>query len=119
MFWVPQSGEIGIGVSLLTFNNRAQLGLITDAALTPHPDEIIKHFQPAFEQLLYHALLDEGHGPEEQGNGKAEALAAKPKRVRKPAAKRAATKSGKAAGAKPERRRARGDVTTAQKVPAG
>jgi WS/DGAT/MGAT family acyltransferase len=57
MFWVPQSGEIGMGVSLLSFNNRVQLGLITDAALTPDPDEIVKHFQPEFEQLLYHALL--------------------------------------------------------------
>ena len=59
MFWVPQSGEIGMGVSLLSFNNHVQLGLITDAALTPDPDEIIKHFQPEFEQLLYHVLLDD------------------------------------------------------------
>lgn len=61
MFWVPQSGEIGMGVSLLSFNNRVQLGLITDAALVCNPDEIIEHFQPEFEQLLYHALLHCGH----------------------------------------------------------
>ncbi|MGO8740748.1 wax ester/triacylglycerol synthase family O-acyltransferase [Rhodoblastus sp.] len=65
MFWVPQSGAIGMGVSLLSFNNHVQLGLITDTALTPEPDEIIKHFQPEFEKLLYHVLLDEweGHKP--------------------------------------------------------
>ena len=60
MFWVPQSGEIGMGVSLLSFNNRVQLGLITDAALVCEPEEIIEHFQPEFEQLLYHALLNCG-----------------------------------------------------------
>lgn len=113
MFWVPQSGEIGMGVSLFTFNDRAQLGLITDAAVTPHPDEIIKHFRPAFEQLLYHALLNEGHKHDEQGGSKAAAPIAKPKRARKPAAKRAAPKREKPAGAKPRRHRTRGDVATA------
>jgi diacylglycerol O-acyltransferase / wax synthase len=65
MFWVPQSGEIGMGVSLLSFNNQVQLGLIADAALTPDPGEIVRHFQPEFEQLLYHVLMDEweGHSP--------------------------------------------------------
>jgi diacylglycerol O-acyltransferase / wax synthase len=62
MFWVPQSGEIGMGVSLLSFNNQVQLGLITDAGLTPDPDEIVKYFQPEFEQLLYHVLLLEWGG---------------------------------------------------------
>ncbi len=64
MFWVPQSGEIGMGVSLLSFNNQVQLGLITDAALTPDPDEIVKYFQPEFEQLLYHVLMDDWGGEE-------------------------------------------------------
>jgi WS/DGAT/MGAT family acyltransferase len=59
MFWVPQSGEIGMGVSLMSFNNQVQLGLIADVALTPEPGEIVKHFQPEFEQLLYHVLLDD------------------------------------------------------------
>ncbi len=64
MFWVPQSGEIGMGVSLLSFNNQVQLGLITDAALTPDPGEIVKYFQPEFERLLYRVLMDEWGGEE-------------------------------------------------------
>ena len=58
MFWVPQSGEIGMGVSILSFGGRVQFGLITDAALVPDPEAIIARFNPEFEQLLYHALME-------------------------------------------------------------
>ena len=33
IFWVPQSGNIGMGLSILSFNGRVHFGLITDAAL--------------------------------------------------------------------------------------
>ena len=103
MFWVPQSGEIGMGVSLLSFNNRVQLGLITDAALTPDPDEIVKHFQPEFEQLLYHALLNMGAEAEPAAEAQAEDAPAPPprQRKRKPAVLRV---NGEAPPAKPRRR---------------
>ena len=57
MFWVPQSGNIGMGVSILSFNGKVHFGLITDAALTPDPEAIIARFAPEFERLLYLALL--------------------------------------------------------------
>lgn len=57
MFWVPQSGNIGMGVSILSFNGRVQFGLITDRALVSDPDDIVARFKPEFEQLLYFALL--------------------------------------------------------------
>jgi hypothetical protein len=57
MFWVPQSGNIGMGVSILSFNGEVHFGLITDAALTPDPEAIIARFAPEFERLLYLALL--------------------------------------------------------------
>ncbi len=104
MFWVPQSGEIGMGVSLLSFNNRVQLGLITDAALTPDPDEIVKYFQPEFEQLLYHVLMDEWSGktvsaaPAEKPKAKP---TSKPKRAAKPRKRPASTKDAKAEAAPP------------------
>ncbi|MGO9984743.1 MAG: wax ester/triacylglycerol synthase family O-acyltransferase [Rhodomicrobium sp.] len=62
MFWVPQSGDIGMGVSILSFNNMVQFGLITDAALVPDPEAIVAHFQPQFEQLLYHVLMEPWEG---------------------------------------------------------
>jgi WS/DGAT/MGAT family acyltransferase len=57
MFWVPQTGSIGMGVSLLSFNGQVHFGLITDAALVPDPDAIIARFGPEFERLVYVALM--------------------------------------------------------------
>ena len=44
MFWVPQSGDIGVGVSILTYAGGVQFGLITDAQLCPDPQAIIDRF---------------------------------------------------------------------------
>jgi WS/DGAT/MGAT family acyltransferase len=57
MFWVPQSGDLGMGVSILSFGGRVQFGLITDAAVVPDPEAITARFNPEFEQLLYSALM--------------------------------------------------------------
>ncbi|HMN70866.1 MAG TPA: wax ester/triacylglycerol synthase family O-acyltransferase [Rhodoblastus sp.] len=58
MFWVPQSGDIGMGVSILSYAGNVQFGLITDAALTPDPEAIIGRFEREFESYLYHVLLE-------------------------------------------------------------
>jgi WS/DGAT/MGAT family acyltransferase len=58
MFWVPQAGEIGLGVSILSFNGQVQFGLMADAALVPDPQAIVARFKPEFEQLLYFVLLE-------------------------------------------------------------
>jgi diacylglycerol O-acyltransferase / wax synthase len=58
IIWAPQTGDIGMGVSILSFNGMIQFGLMTDAALVPDPEAIIKHFKPKFEQLLYFALME-------------------------------------------------------------
>ncbi len=52
MFWVPQSGDIGMGVSILSYNNGVQFGLITDAGLVPEPQKLIDCFAPEFERLV-------------------------------------------------------------------
>jgi diacylglycerol O-acyltransferase / wax synthase len=57
MFWVPQSGEIGVGVSILSYGGGVQFGLITDQKLCPDPEKIIAGFEPEFEKLVYAALL--------------------------------------------------------------
>jgi WS/DGAT/MGAT family acyltransferase len=61
MFWVPQPGNIGMGVSILSFNGRVQFGLITDMAMVPDPQAIVARFKPEFEQLLYYVLLNAEH----------------------------------------------------------
>jgi len=57
MFWVPQSGDIGMGLSILTYAGRVQFGLITDAGLCPDPEAIIANFAPEFEKLLMLSLM--------------------------------------------------------------
>ena len=34
-FWVPQSGGIGLGVSILSYDGRIHFGVITDEGLVP------------------------------------------------------------------------------------
>jgi hypothetical protein len=57
MFWVPQAGAIGMGVSILSYDGAVQFGLITDRGLCPDPEHIIAHFGPEFEKLLLTTLL--------------------------------------------------------------
>ncbi len=57
MFWVPQSGDIGMGVSILSYDGRVQFGLLTDRGLCPDPESVIARFVPEFEKLLLTALM--------------------------------------------------------------
>ena len=57
MFWVPQSGDIGIGVSIISYAGKVQFGLVTDAGLCPDPQAIVARFGDEFERLLLMSLL--------------------------------------------------------------
>jgi WS/DGAT/MGAT family acyltransferase len=57
MFWVPASGHIGVGVSILSYAGGVQFGLITDSKLCPDPQAIIDRFQPEFDKLLLVTLM--------------------------------------------------------------
>jgi len=52
LFWVPQSGNIGMGVSILSYAGGVQFGLITDKRLCEEPQRIIDRFEPEFEKLV-------------------------------------------------------------------
>jgi len=57
MFWVPASGDVGVGVSILSYGGGVQFSLVTDAALCASPQDIIDRFQPEFEKLLMLSLM--------------------------------------------------------------
>jgi len=57
MFWVPQSGDIGIGVSILSYNQKVQFGLIADRRFIPDPQAVIPLFRAEFEKIVTGALL--------------------------------------------------------------
>ena len=58
MFWVPQSGNVGMGVSILSYNEGVQFGLMTDKKFVPDPHTIVSRFAPEFEKLVLTLLLD-------------------------------------------------------------
>ncbi len=57
MFWVPQTGSIGIGLSILSYNGKVHFGMIVDAKLIPDPRAITGRFADEFNKLVYLALM--------------------------------------------------------------
>ncbi|HUP07258.1 MAG TPA: wax ester/triacylglycerol synthase family O-acyltransferase, partial [Caldimonas sp.] len=51
IFWVPSSGDVGVGVSIISYAGGVQFGLITDEKLCARPDRISDRFEPEFEVL--------------------------------------------------------------------
>ncbi len=70
VFWVPQSGSIGVGISIFSYAGLVNIGLITDRGLAPDPETIIAAFQAEFENLLRLARLRAGPG---KGSGESDA----------------------------------------------
>ena len=64
MFWVPASGDIGVGVSILSYGGGVQFGLITDQQLCPEPQDIIDRFEPEFDKLLWLTMMLPWQGEE-------------------------------------------------------
>jgi WS/DGAT/MGAT family acyltransferase len=51
MFWVPQSGRLGMGVSILSYAGRVWLGIATDEGLVPDPESIVQACHVEFSAL--------------------------------------------------------------------
>ena len=51
MFWVPQSGRLGLGISILSYAGGVMLGVATDEGLVPDPERIIDSFEKEFKSL--------------------------------------------------------------------
>lgn len=58
MFWVPSPGDLGIGVSILSYAGQVELGVQTDADMVPDPDAIVAEFHTEFAAMerLSHRL---------------------------------------------------------------
>jgi WS/DGAT/MGAT family acyltransferase len=57
LFWVPQSGTVGLGVSILSYGGGVQFGVISDTSLCPDPQAIIDRFEPEFDKLSLLTLM--------------------------------------------------------------
>jgi WS/DGAT/MGAT family acyltransferase len=98
-FWVPQSGTIGTGLSVLTYAGQVYFGVISDQQLVPEPHEIADRFGPEFERLLLATTVGMLALREQEGGRRPSGTArAKKKVARKKVAKK------KSAGANPRGR---------------
>jgi WS/DGAT/MGAT family acyltransferase len=57
IFWVPQSGDIGLGVSILSYAGQVQFGLIADHKRIPDPAAVTARFHDEFEKVVLSLLL--------------------------------------------------------------
>lgn len=102
MFWVPQSGNIGVGVSILSYAGGVQFGLITDKRLCEEPQRIIDRFEPEFEKLVLALCMlpwDGGVDGADAENWLFTPVAAPGPRDRKQPARRAVRRARPKAGA--------------------
>ncbi len=51
MFWVPQSGRLGLGISIISYSGGVMLGIATDAGLVADPERIVECFRLEFEAM--------------------------------------------------------------------
>lgn len=52
MFWVPRSGAIGLGISILSYNGKVTVGIASDEKLMPDPETLLEGFEEEFNYLL-------------------------------------------------------------------
>ncbi|MDC8015187.1 WS/DGAT/MGAT family O-acyltransferase [Tahibacter soli] len=62
MFWVPQNGSIGMGLSILSYNGNVHFGLIVDAKLVADPEDVVRRFAQEFERLVLVSLMEDWEG---------------------------------------------------------
>ena len=51
LFWVPRAGDIGLGVSIMSYADEVTLGIATDAKMAPDPDVLVRCFQDELDAL--------------------------------------------------------------------
>lgn len=61
MFWVPQSGNIGIGMSIFSYAGTVQFGITIDRNINADPDAVMGYFRDSFAELKDIALQRTEH----------------------------------------------------------
>ena len=51
LFWAPTSGHIGMSVSIFSYRGEVTVGLMSDAALIPDPDQIVVQLERELDAL--------------------------------------------------------------------
>ncbi len=52
MFWVPRSGMIGLGISIMSYNGNVTIGIASDEKLMPDPETLLEGVEEEFNELI-------------------------------------------------------------------
>ncbi len=55
LVWVPQSGHLGVGFSVLSYAGSVQFGVIADSQMVNDPSQVTRYFEESFRELQEHA----------------------------------------------------------------
>ena len=58
MFWVPRAGNVGLGVSILSYNGNVTVGIATDEGLMPDGEALLEGFEGELAHLVH--LVESG-----------------------------------------------------------
>jgi hypothetical protein len=58
MFWVPRSGDVSIGISIISYAGIVTLGIATDNRVAPDPEKITQYFNEDFALFMQLAKED-------------------------------------------------------------
>ena len=50
MFFGPQSGKMGVGISILSYNGKVTLGISADENMIPNPELLVNFFTQEIEE---------------------------------------------------------------------
>jgi WS/DGAT/MGAT family acyltransferase len=60
MFWVPQAGKVGLGVSIFSYAGQVTVGVSVDAGLVPDPHRLVRAFHDELSMLATVSAGSEG-----------------------------------------------------------
>ena len=52
MFWVPRAGDVGLGVSILSYNGKVSVGIAADEGLMPDGEALLEGFEAELAHLM-------------------------------------------------------------------
>jgi len=61
LVWVPQSGHLGVGLSILSYARTVQFGLISDTSMVHAPNRVVRYFEDSFRELQAEAFGNRGN----------------------------------------------------------
>jgi hypothetical protein len=57
--WVPQTGPLGLGISILSYDGQVRIGILADSGLIPDPGALLADLCDEFDLLLSRAMNTE------------------------------------------------------------